>query len=76
MNRHQIATAAVIFACITSLHADDWAQWNGPTSDGVVADKDILTVIPEDGLKKLWSAPVSLGSVSYTHLTLPTIYSV
>ena len=62
MNRHQIATAAVaIFVGITSLHADDWAQWNGPTSDGVVADKDILTVIPEDGLKKLWSAPVSLG---------------
>lgn len=61
MNRFQFATAATLFACISVLQADDWAQWNGPTSDGVVADKDILTVIPKDGLKKLWSAPVSLG---------------
>lgn len=61
MNRHHIATAAALLACVSILQADDWAQWNGPTSDGVVADKDIQAKIPDGGLKKLWSVPVSFG---------------
>lgn len=45
----------------STAYADDWPQWNGPKSTGEILDKDILTVIPEGGLKKLWSRPVNLG---------------
>jgi outer membrane protein assembly factor BamB len=43
------------------LYAEDWAQWNGPKRTGEYAESGVLREIPKEGLKKLWSAPVSLG---------------
>ena len=36
----------------------------------------IITLIGPNGSGKSTTAKITLGSVSYTHLTLPTIYSV
>ncbi len=55
--------AALGCACllVSYTRAADWPQWNGPTRDGVVPAQDILTVIPQDGLKPLWRREVGLG---------------
>lgn len=41
--------------------ADDWPQWMGPNRDGVWSETGILDQFPENGLTKLWSAPVHAG---------------
>jgi outer membrane protein assembly factor BamB len=45
----------------STLTADDWPHWNGPTRTGAYAETGTLKVIPAGGLKKLWSKPVGLG---------------
>lgn len=40
---------------------DDWPQWNGPTRDGVLRERNIVATIPRDGLPKLWDASIHLG---------------
>jgi len=47
--------------CKSRLLAIDWPQWNGPQKDGRYEEKDVITVIPEEGLRKRWSAEVGLG---------------
>ena len=42
---------------------------------GYLANTAVLDVVDEDKLAPCWT-PTRLFAVSYTHLTLPTIYSV
>lgn len=54
--------ALLVFLCaIDSVMAEDWPQWNGPRRDGTLDASGLSATIPNDGLKKLWSKPVSLG---------------
>lgn len=50
-------------ACVvsTSVMADDWPQWMGPTRDGVYRETGIIDAIPEDGLPVKWRTPVHGG---------------
>ena len=54
---------------------DEWKQWR---KLGVTAtDSPVLFgLVPEQNSIELWAEKTGLKAVSYTHLTLPTIYSV
>ncbi|MGI9474548.1 MAG: PQQ-binding-like beta-propeller repeat protein [Rubripirellula sp.] len=54
---------ALLLACVvsTSLLADDWPQWMGPTRDGVYRETGIVDAIPEHGLPVKWRTPVRGG---------------
>src|SRR6478735_1555510 len=55
-------TVVLICLCtVTTLWADDWPQFSGPTRDGVWKESGILQVIPTDGLKVRWRMPVGSG---------------
>ena len=41
--------------------ADDWNQWLGATRDSRWSEADILTSVPENGLKELWRTPIASG---------------
>ena len=54
-------------------------DWLGHQDDGVVALQELKLEdrdFPADALREAGWQAVSNGPVSYTHLTLPTIYSV
>jgi len=40
---------------------DDWAQWMGPTGDGVYYEEGIVESIPNSGLPIKWRAPIAGG---------------
>ena len=46
---------------ISSLLATDWPQWNGSLQNGRYEETGVLTKIPEEGLRKRWTAKVGLG---------------
>ncbi|MEO1526778.1 MAG: PQQ-binding-like beta-propeller repeat protein [Planctomycetota bacterium] len=46
---------------LDSANAEDWPQWNGPRRDGTLDASGYSAAIPAQGLKKLWSHPVSFG---------------
>ena len=52
----------MVLLCASSLGlADDWPRWLGPRGDSIWRESDILSEIPEDGLKFKWRYPVGLG---------------
>jgi outer membrane protein assembly factor BamB len=53
------STLLLLFA--TTLRADDWPQWMGPTRDGVYAEKGLLAKFPASGAKVLWRMPIAGG---------------
>ena len=50
------------------------ALWN--IADVTLADDDTNSMLADDANRAIWGWLLSFRSVSYTHLTLPTIYSV
>ena len=54
-----ICCVVVLFG--STLLADDWPQWMGPSRDGVWRETGIVETIPAAGLKVKWRVPVSLG---------------
>lgn len=53
--------AAAFFTCLTSLQAQDWPQFLGPTRNSISPEKGILRTWPETGPEVLWTAPVGIG---------------
>lgn len=45
----------------TSLSADDWPQWMGPTRDGVYRETGVVERIPDAGLPVKWRVPLAGG---------------
>jgi outer membrane protein assembly factor BamB len=56
-----LAILGLALSISSKVLGDDWPHWNGPTRTGAYAESGTIRSIPEGGLKKLWSAPVSLG---------------
>lgn len=52
---------AAFFTCLTSLQAQDWPQFLGPTRNSISPEKGILRSWPETGPEVLWTAPVGIG---------------
>ena len=56
-----IIVATLAFACSdfvsTSVMADDWPQWMGPTRDGIYRETEIVDAIPEHG-QPYWTEPL------------------
>src|SRR5690606_13315297 len=56
----------LLVGCLAALcgqrsHGDDWAQWMGPTRDGIYYEDGVIESIPADGLKVKWRAPIAGG---------------
>ena len=47
--------------CGRSSHGDDWAQWMGPTRDGIYYEEGLIESIPAAGLPVKWRVPVAGG---------------
>ena len=56
-----IFTAAVLFACISNLFAQDWPQFLGPERNSTSPQKGILRTWPATGPEVLWTANVGAG---------------
>ena len=56
-----LAALAVAAVSTTSVRGDDWPQFNGPEREGRLPESIDLNAIADNGLKKLWSAPVDGG---------------
>lgn len=56
-------TLALALALLTPapLLGDDWPQWLGPNRDGVYAEEDVATEVPEGGLPIAWRKPTTHG---------------
>ncbi len=59
MGRFLMAVVPLVLA--STVHADDWPQWMGPTRDGVWKETGIVEKFPEKGPTKVWSAPIGGG---------------
>jgi outer membrane protein assembly factor BamB len=51
----------LIIAMVVPAVADDWANWMGPTGDGVYYEEGIIGSIPAEGLPVKWRASVAGG---------------
>lgn len=49
------------FVTYSSLHADDWPRWMGPTADGVYRESGVVEKLPDGGLQVAWRTPVAGG---------------
>ena len=56
-----LALSFTITGLTTSLRADDWPQWMGPTRDGEYRETGIFESFPEEGLKVQWRQPIAGG---------------
>ena len=52
---------AMLVACGSIAHAEDWPHWRGPQRNGVSAEKGWLDVWPATGPATAWKAKVGLG---------------
>jgi outer membrane protein assembly factor BamB len=62
----QRSTALIILAfaalcAASSVSADDWPNWRGPSYDGSSAEKGMLREWPKEGPKIVWKAPILRG---------------
>jgi outer membrane protein assembly factor BamB len=55
---------ALMLLAAAGAFGDDWAQWRGPTRDGVSAEKGWSSSWPKGGPKVLWKARVGTGASS------------
>ncbi len=53
--------AAALLIGVLSASADDWADWRGPSRDGVWRETGLLDRFPPTGLEVSWRAPVAGG---------------
>lgn len=60
------ALALALLAIGTAARADDWAQWRGPTRDGISAEQGWSHAWGPKGPKVLWRAQVGIGCASFT----------
>jgi outer membrane protein assembly factor BamB len=56
-----VSLAAIALVCQSFVHADDWPQWMGPERDNTWREKGIISAIPKNGFKKIWTAKVAGG---------------
>ncbi|MCX6898729.1 MAG: PQQ-binding-like beta-propeller repeat protein [Verrucomicrobia bacterium] len=56
-----IVSCATISLLTTSIRADDWPHWRGPTRNGHSAEMAWLDQWPTDGPRVAWKAKVGLG---------------
>ena len=71
--RSKLIEAGQLQECVSRIQA------NGPSIDALIREieqRHYLTPYQVSKLKKRETDGLRLGPVSYTHLTLPTIYSV
>ncbi len=54
-------TAAVLFACISNVYAQDWPQFLGPDHNSTSPQKSILRTWPASGPEVLWTTNVGPG---------------
>ncbi|MBI5396774.1 MAG: PQQ-like beta-propeller repeat protein [Verrucomicrobia bacterium] len=61
--RHTLRTAVIAgwLLAATTVSADDWPWFLGPTHDGVSAEKNLLARWPAEGPRVLWRATVGLS---------------
>lgn len=55
-----LAFISYIFFAI-NLFAEDWPRWRGVRGDGTWLGPKILQEMPEDGLRRVWKAPLNPG---------------
>lgn len=53
--------AAIIFACLSSVMAQDWPQFLGPERNSTSPQKNLLRTWPAEGPEVLWTAEVGIG---------------
>lgn len=51
----------VLISLTTSLLGEDWPRWRGPRGDGSWLGPEISKKLPENGLKRVWRAPLNPG---------------
>ncbi|MGW8317572.1 MAG: PQQ-binding-like beta-propeller repeat protein [Bacteroidales bacterium] len=56
-----LLTGAALLIVITSLCAQDWPQYLGPTRNSISPQKNLLRSWPETGPEVLWSVDVGIG---------------
>ena len=56
-----LPVALVLWVFASSGRADDWAQWRGPTRDGVWKEDGIVTKFASKKLERRWSASIGAG---------------
>ena len=59
MGRFCLVAASVLFAA--GVFADEWAQWRGPTGDGVWREQGLVERFAQEQLELRWRVPVSSG---------------
>ena len=59
--RKQILILAALGLSYSSISADDWPQWFGPTRDGIWREEGIIARFPESGPKVIWRTPIGAG---------------
>ncbi|HWX19469.1 MAG TPA: PQQ-binding-like beta-propeller repeat protein [Candidatus Binatia bacterium] len=57
----RLSLFGVLAFAITSLNAEDWPQWLGPSRDSVWRESGILEKFPTNGPPVLWRAPIGAG---------------
>lgn len=68
-NPRKLQHAMIICCCLivqwngpqTSVHADDWPQFLGPTRNGQSAEKDLIRSFPKDGPKVIWKSTLGVS---------------
>ncbi len=50
-----------LVVAVSTVQADDWPQWRGPTRDGVWRETGLLEEFPSERMTPEWSVPVGPG---------------
>ena len=64
MNRYSVVLPLALFSVLTiatTLVADEWPQWRGPTRDGVWNEQGVIDQFSESQIKVSWRAPIGSG---------------
>ncbi len=56
-----IALVSTSFLAESSVFADDWPQWLGPSREPVWKETGILDAFPENGPPLRWKTPIGAG---------------
>ena len=61
MPRTILAAALALFLPLLPVPAQDWPQYLGPTRNNVSPERNILTTLPEGGIKPSWQVKLTTG---------------